>query len=123
MEYDSDMQKAYNKLGLDLDELFVNLRKLRNNTHVQTTTTKEIDDRIDMIISEVNSAKKSLALKNEPIIRKDISIAQSMQQVTKAIATFSRLAEYSSDELDALVGMIEQIWRQQIQVTFSEAMK
>jgi uncharacterized protein YoxC len=123
MEEDTDLEKAYNKLGLDLGELDKSLKKLRNTIRVQTTTTKDIDDRIDTIIGEVNSAKKTLKYKGEPAIRKNISIAQPLKEVEESIARFSSLTKSSSDELNVLVSRIEKTWREQIQKTFLEAMK
>ena len=120
---DTDLGKAYNKLGLDLGELDKSLKKLRNTLHVQTTTTKEIDDRINTIIDEVNNARKTLKNKDEPVIRKNISIAQPLKEVEESIARFSSLTKSSSGELNVLVSRIEKAWREQIQKTFLEALK
>lgn len=123
MEEDTDLEKAYNKLGLDLGELDKSLKKLRNTLHVQTTTTKDIDDRINTIIDEVNNTRKTLKNKDELVIRKNISIAQPLKEVEESIARFSSLTKSSSGELNVLVSRIEKTWREQIQKTFLEAMK
>jgi hypothetical protein len=123
MEYDPKKQKAYNNLGLDLDELYCDLIKLRNKIRVQIATTKEINDRIDTIINNVDGDKESLGNKAKPIVRKDISIAEPLQEVNKVIAKSSPLTNYSSDDLNALLNGIELIWKEQIKITFDEAMK
>lgn len=118
MEYDPDEQKAYNELGLDLDSLHLRLRKLYHSMGAQNTTAKET---INTISSEVMRAKEDLGHKEEPIIKKHISIKQPVKEVEEAAIRFS--TKYSSDELNKLVGKIEQIWRGQIQMKCSEAMK
>jgi len=118
MEYDPDEQKAYNKLGLDLDELYLRLRKLHDSIGAHNATATET---INIISSEVMKAKKSLNHKDTPTIKKHISIEQPLKEVEEAAIKFS--TKYSSDELNELVGKIEQVWRGQIQMKCSEAME
>jgi hypothetical protein len=118
MEYDPDEQKAYHKLGLDLDELYIKLRKLHDSIGAHNATAVET---INTISSEVMKAKESLNHKDHPTIKKHISIEQSLKEVEEDTTKFS--TKYSSDELNKLVGKIEQIWKGQIQTKCSEAME
>jgi predicted RNase H-like nuclease (RuvC/YqgF family) len=123
MEPDPAAQKAYNKLGLDLGDMYKSLRKLQKNICTQNIANKVVDGRINTIISEVKSARESLGRKDEKVVRKDISIAGLVKNMKKDIAVFSPSINYSSGELDALLNGIENVWKNKIKMTFDEAMK